>query len=248
MIPTLDIIERLPGELAARLEADEYFADIPVIVADEGNVRAMVEKKQGALTSKTGKSGVAVIVLQILGDDDYANLAFGPMTLRPAFQVVEQREMNIGPSGTGKSARQVARRIRDVIKCCQLEGLVTDMQADRPCIEPVNLASEQGKNIVSFQVNFACKEIPSEVLSQVQLPVIAQYGGGAQFQITCATAGADLWWTQDDSYPQPNNSAAKVYTSPIDIPNGGLVVRACAFKAGMLASIVIRKTITGVWS
>ncbi len=138
-IATLDIIDRLPYEFKARLEADEFFCDIPVVVAEDGNLKSEMEKRQAVLTTKTTKRGVAVIVLQVVADDNFPNLRFGPMTLRPAFQVVEQLEFNRDENRTKKSARKVARRIRDVIKGAGLQGLVLDLQADSPCIEPVNL-------------------------------------------------------------------------------------------------------------
>ena len=103
MIRAIDVIDLLPGELAARLQCDPFFADIPVIVVESGNVATELARKQAVITEKSGKRGVAVIVLQCLADDTDANVNFGPMILRPAFQVVEQVELNNDPNGTGKS-------------------------------------------------------------------------------------------------------------------------------------------------
>src|SRR5712672_1965290 len=90
-----DIIDRLPFELMNRIESDDYFSDVPVVVAEEGNVRLMVDAKQAAISTKLGtKRGVAVIVLQMVADDEHTNLQFGPMTLRPAIQVIENVELN----------------------------------------------------------------------------------------------------------------------------------------------------------
>jgi hypothetical protein len=241
MIETLDIIDRLPFELQARLEGDDFFSDIPVVVAEEGNIKLELGRKQAVITAKSGHRGVAVVVLQVVADDDFPNLQFGPMTVFPAFQVIENVELNRGANGTQKSARKVARRIRDVIKCAGMIGLVKNMQADKPAIEPVDLGAELGDQVKGYQVNFKCLEASAQDLAQVAIPQFAPVQGQAQFTITCETAGASIYYTVDDSYP---TRAAALYAGPVGIPEAGLTVRACGYKAGMVASWVNRGTIS----
>jgi hypothetical protein len=240
-ILAIDVIERLPNELAQRLMADSFFADIPVIVADEGNVLAEMAKKQAAITTKSGKRGIAVVVLQVIGDDEFSEVNFGPLRLRPAFLVVENRELNIDDKGTGKSARKVARKIVDLIKTLAMVGMTTDFVPDSPCIEPINLKPELGQ-LIAYQVNFMTVEADTESLSQVTEPAIAVVG--QTFTIACATAGAVIWFTTDDSYPAPTGSnptsTATPYTSPVAIPDAGVNVRACAYLEGKTASRVAR--------
>jgi hypothetical protein len=190
---------------------------------------------------------VAVIVLQILADDDHPNLGLGPMTLKPSFQVVENLELNRDANGTHKSARRVARRIRDVIKVAGMVGLVIDIKTDKPCIEPINLTKELGDLVKAYQINFRCIEQSLEQLSQVQQPQF-QATSDTQFQITCPTPGATVFYTTDDSYPRNGNPNAKQYAmgEPIDIPDGGVTVRACAYVAGKIASWVNRATIVAL--
>lgn len=245
-ITALDIIDRLPYDLQARLQADDFFVDIPIVVADEGNVRAEIEKRQAAITTKNTKRGVAVIVLQVLADDEQTNIQFGPMTLRPAFQVIENLELNRDENGTGKTARKVARRIRDVVKGSGMTGLVMDMKPDKPCIEPINVAKELGASIKAYQVNFRCLETPQQVPTQVQMPQFVPQPPNPQFTITCPTAGALVYYTTDDSYPWPENPRATAYVpgDNINIPGGAITIRACAYVQGMIASWVNRATIT----
>jgi hypothetical protein len=243
MINAIDVIDLLPFELAARLECDDFFADIPVVVAEKGNIAAELARKQAVITEKGGKRGVAVIVLQIIADDEYQSPAFGPMRLKPAFQVVENVELNNDENGTKKSCRKVARRIRDVVKPLRLVGLTTDFQTDKPCIEPVPLAKELGDSIVANQVNFLCYECDSEPISQVSMPQFFGAGGSdPQLEVTCETAGADIWYTLDDSYPVPTtinpDSTATLYAGQIPIPAAGFTVRAGAFLTGSIASQV----------
>jgi hypothetical protein len=239
----IEIIDKLPGELAARLQSDPFFTDIAVVVAEKGNVAAEFARQQAVITETSGKRGVAVIVLQILANDYSNNLQFGPMILKPAFQVVENVELNNDDNGTKKSARKVARKIRDVIKNCNLMGLVQDMRAGTPCIEPVDL----GDAYVANQVNFECLEVSQENLTQVQMPSFT--AATNQLILSTATAGAAIWFTTDDSFPYPGDngsypgSTSQLYTGPVNLAAGSIVIRACAYLDGSIASGVNRATI-----
>lgn len=239
---SLDLIAELPGELQARLEEDDYFVDIPVVVSEDANVLAELQKKQAVVTSKTGKRGVAVFVLQIIADEpNTSGNPFAYMSLSLAFQVVENLELNRGQGGTLKKARQVARRIRDVIRCTRLEGLVSDFYGDKPCIDPLKL-EDMPANIVAYQVNFKCFETPGELPQQVQAPVPAV--AGDQLTFTCATVGATIYYTTDGSYPRAANTAATAYSGPITLPDTGYDLRACAYLTDHIASYVISASVT----
>ena len=242
-IDATDVIMKIPYELAARLEADDFFSDIIVVVADEGNVEATVKAKQAVLSKKSGKGGVAVIVLQVLADDGQNNLQFGPMTLKPAFQVIEQREINKGANGTGKAARRVARRIRDVIKSAGFVGIITTIKCATPCIIPIG-NHDYGANVIMYQVDFECLENSTDPLAQVQMPQVSAVPNSSNFQIICATVGSFIYYTIDDSYPSPNNPDAIAYGTPQPVPQEGLTLRACAYAPGMIASGVQRVNIT----
>ena len=245
MINAIDTIDRLPYELAAALECDPFFSDIPVVVMEKGNIAQEIQRKQAVVTEKSGKRGVAVIVLQVVAEDNFPDVAFGPMTLRPAFQVIEQVEMNRQANGTGKSARKIARRIRDVIKPLRLVGLTTDFIAEKNCIIPITTNDDIGANLVLYQVNFSVDENDSEEISMVSMPQFVDAGGATpQVALTCATEGAQVWFTTDDTFPAPTasvpDSTAQLYSGPIDIPVQGFWIRAAGFMPGMIGSQVNR--------
>jgi hypothetical protein len=223
----------MPYELAARLESDPFFSDIPVVVFEEGNIKTEMDRKQALVTTKTGKRGVAVIVLQVVADDTYPDVMFNPLLLHPAFQVVELVELNRDPNGTGKSARKVARRIRDLMKIFGMQGIAKTIIPDEPCIEPVKLADELGKSVKAYQVNFHCLEDHDELLNQCQRPTFTIDAEAGQVTIVSATAGAEIYYTLDDSYPSKANPRAVLYNGPVDIPDAaGVVLRACAYPTG----------------
>lgn len=235
MIKAIDVIDLLPLELATALQCDPFFCDIPVAVAEKGNVLQEVQRLQSSVTAKKGKWGVAVIVLQLIADDDEPNLAFGSLKLRPAFQVIEIPTQNNSATGTGKSARKVARKIRDIIKPLRLVDLTTDFVFEKECIHPVALDRE---NMVGYQVNCWTYEADTEPISQVLIPQFAQGADplNPTLVITCGTAGAAIYYTLDDSFPAPpdrvETSKAILYVGEIPIPGAGFAVRAAAFLTG----------------
>jgi len=247
----IDILDKLPFELAARLESDPYFVDVPIVVAVKGNLVQEYQKRQAVIAEKSGKRGVAVIVLQVVADDIYPGLPGGPMKLKPAFQIIENVEMNNDGSGTGKSARKVARQIIKVMKLAGFRGLVQNLKCGVPAIEPVDL-KDFGDAVVAEQVNFECQEFSDEPLLFCLPPVATPVPGQAQVQLATATGGAAIWFTTDDSFPYPGtkddgytNSTSQLYTGPIALTlNQPQTIRAASYLAGYIASSIERFTIT----
>lgn len=238
-----DIIELVPYECAARLNADDYFCDITVVVADEGNVEATIKKMQALQSEKGGKVGLAVVVLQIVADDEYPEQAFGPLTLFPAFQIVEVRELNIGPNGTNKSSRKVARKIVTVIKSFAIAGVCTDFIPVSPVLVPIPASQHKyGDGVILNQVNFKTYECEAdEPDTQVASPIATQVN--ATVVLTSVTAGAAIYYTTDGSYPSKQNKSL-LYGNPIPIPAGGFKLRSCAYLSPMVASYVQEDEIT----
>ena len=152
---------------------------------------------------------------------------------------MENVELNNDDSGTGKSARKVARRIRDAIKSQNFIGLVSNMCTGKPCIEPVEL-KDLGEGIVAYQVNFECMEVGLEPITAVQMPAIAVSQSQPQFLLSSGTPGAVIWYTLDDSFPfdgdntiYPGSTSQQfIAGTPVMIPTGGCTLRARAYLDG----------------
>lgn len=243
------IIDRLPYELQSILLSDEYLSGIPVIVADDENITAEMQRKTAVVTESKGKRGLAIIVLQLVADDDYSEVPFGAMTFKPAIQVVENVELNNDEFGFKISGRQVCRRIRDVIKSTGLTGLVSDIYPDTPCFHPVPLGNDFA-GMRAYQVNFICDEEDFQGPTQAACPLFESDDTGANpvVKITCSTSNVSIYYTLDDSVPVPDgtveNSTSVLYTEPIVIPAGGLLLRARAYAPGMIASRINRGSVT----
>jgi hypothetical protein len=56
-------------------------------------------------------------------------------------------------------------------------------------------------------------------------------GGGDAITLTCATAGASIYYTTDGTYPTPTNGT--LYTAPFAAPELGTTIRAAGYKTGL---------------
>lgn len=247
---TYDIIDRLPFDIADRLASDPYFYDIPVVVSEKGSVKAELQRRAALAEEKSGKRGAGVVVLQLVADDLNPGLQLGPMKFMPSIQVFENVEMNNDDAGTGKSHRQIARRIRDVLKTVGFVGLVVDFRPASPCIVPTDF-SDLGDLVKGSTVHFECIETSGESITVVQPPIFAADANG-HLTISCATVGAQIWFTLDDSYPYPGDadafegSTAKLYSGPVTMTQAETIVRACAYlvdETDSVASWINRQTI-----
>lgn len=243
-VKAIDVIDRLPLELQGWIESHQYFCDIPVVVFDKGNVEKELATKTSVITSKGGKKGVAVVIMPVIADDEEAELVFGPMTLRIGVQVVEQVELNNGPYGTGKSARKVARKLRDVIKPCRFVGLTTDFVTEKNCITPVDMGKQLADLVRGYMFTCYTWEADDEELNQVAMPQFSKVeDSGPRLKMECATPGAQIWYSLDDSLPGPNRPGSLLYAAPIAITDDA-VLRAAAFLEPSIGSFVHRVPIS----
>jgi len=232
------ILTDLQEDLQARLEADEYFVDIPVILADAGNVSAEVDKVMAGQNAKGGHTGAAVIVEQIDAEDDMANVPTGPLDLHLEFIVIENREINVNSkTGTGKSALAIARRIHRVMKLFTAGGRCHCLVVERPCIAK----APEYDPYVAYLVRFRTQEADPDTFTYVQTPVMSF--GSNQVTLTCATVGAEIYYTTNGDYPTPQNSQANLYSAAFTLTEE-TTVRASAYYTGAIASDVVENTYT----
>lgn len=230
------IVERLQLDLAARLEADSYFADIGIHVmrprAELGfvQIQESVDRQLGCIVKKAGKGGAAVTVLMPTLDSEAPN---APAPITEAGIIVRVQELpvhNMGPNGTQKSAEDIAL---NVIRVCHLfhRGQGNVVYAARELLTP----SAEFAPKVTYDVRLAQKlALSSQAkVARVELASAAAVSPatGWTVTLTCATSSASIKYSTDGSYP------TTAYTTPFNVP-AAATVRAVASKAGLQQSDV----------
>jgi len=223
-------------DLAGRLRADANFATIPVLVQRKGVTDSDIEIALSTLNTAGGKIGLVIIVLM----PELAPLtpdAPGPEYLvRPAIQVIEDPLLNLGADGTGISAEQTAQWIRQLIHYfAGRSGLYVCAG-----MEPV----PRGDNRPSYGVRFS-RRASDPSYQRCGLPLISPDSGAAPqtVTLTCATAGAALYYTVDGSYPSSANTAAHLYAAPFSVA-AACTLRTAAEKSGLQQSGIAEATFT----
>lgn len=225
----------LQTEIQARLEADEWFTTITVLNERSKEIAFEIEQAIAALQPKGGKLGSFVVVAPFEADvesPDTPGPYFGALVL-PVF-VYESVVLNTDPTaGTLKPAIDTAVRVAQVCHHYRPEGLAENIFCDKNTIRPSRPPKD---DLVAYRVNL---RVPAnmEPPTRVAPPVVSAPDGPhpVTASLSCATSGAAIYYTLDESHPWAGNPAAVLYSAPIVI-NAAAVLRAIAYKTGMIAS------------
>lgn len=227
----------MQDEIAARLNADEYFEDITVITEREGDIENKINRALSVLTVKGEKIGVAVVVGAVTAQVESANVP-GPHFDKTFLDltVFENVVFNNSADGTLKAAVDIAVRCLQVLHHYYAAGVGQTLLADRNAITP---SGEIKSNTIAYKARL---ELPldNDVLDKVARPQISV--AGTTVTIVCATDGASIYYTTDETYPWSGNAAAMLYSAPF-IATAGDVVRAVAHKTNLVASDAAAETI-----
>jgi hypothetical protein len=239
-------LERQLYDLQARADADPFFDKIGLFVlrprynadgtlkdnASFAAIQSRVDAIAGGLVQKNGGSGLTVTFLMPSGRNDKPNVD-GPQTkIIYSVRVSERIEINMGPRGTGVSAEEVCIHLAQLFHLTMLNGR-NCLFVDPNYLQPVNDRDDPN---LTYLVHFLC-ETNFPRVSKVATPIVAPNSGAApqSVTLTCATAGAAIYYTTDGSYPSSKNGT--LYGAPIDI-EAACILRAAAEKAGMQQSSV----------
>lgn len=206
----MDPIEHAQTLFAGRLAADPYFADVAVLQEQKGVTDADIEQALSVLNPQGGKIGACVVVLMPTLRPKDANAPSPIYTINLTVQVIDMPLLNLGEGGTGKSAAQIAQRVRQLLHLYST--------GERSCwtfsgADPIPV--ESGRN--SYGVVFA-REAGDPFLAKASRPAATIDGTGPiTVALSCSTPGASIRYTLDGSYPSALNAAAVLYTAPIAI-------------------------------
>ncbi len=233
---------------AAGIEIDQLDLFGRLQAAPELNGIALLNQKKGVTENDilvalsvlndggTGKIGVCIIVLMpSLTPESGAGPRY-KITL--TVQVIEMPLINLGDQGTGISAERLAEIVRSLGHYFQ-NGFGGTYYFDG--MEPITVVDGQ----ISYGVKFSRIGGDSPAV-KVTLPHLAADNGNvspANVTLTNTTAGADIWYTTDDSYPSSKNPSAHLYSDPF-LQSEPATIRVAAEKTGMQQSDVRKISIS----
>lgn len=227
-------LSSIQTEIAARLAADSYFADITVLEEHQKHIVNDLAQALGGITTKGSKIGAFVFVAGAAPDVSRPD-APGPLLDEAAIgvNVVEIPLFNKGSTGTQKNALDIAVRALQVLHHYRPDGLAQTIVCKSGAIRPV---AAPDANSIAYRAEFTVTpNIDAD--PRVATPVISPATGvhPQTITLTCGTSGASIYYTTDDSHPAAGNSRATLYTVPFSAAAAGNI-RAIAYKTGMIAS------------
>jgi len=238
------VLELDQDDIYARLLADPFFkAGVPVLERRKGITESDVQAALSTMNQANGMVGsVAIVLMPVLSGQD-PNAPGPRYTVRYTVQVIDYpviRRQSKG--GTGMSAELICDRVREILHLLNF-GRGQTLAFDR--LEP----TQEPAGMVGYGVTFrrigtdappvGCAAVGISPLSGGVNPILP---GPQTVTLTCATAGAAIWYTLDGSYPSSVNPNATLYAAPFVAPPGA-TVRAAAELAGFQQSQVISQAI-----
>lgn len=209
----------------ARLQADDFFSDVAVLLQRKGVTDSDIEVALSTLNTKSGKMGALAVVLMPELTPDSSESAGARYKITLAVQVIEQPLFNEGSDGTGKSAERLAERVRQLLQQSSFGRGSTWSFAG---MEPIS----QGDGKISYGVKFA--RLGGDPFGdRLPTPAITATGSGPiSITLVCADTVASLWYTLDGSYPWPGNPTAALFQPHTAVE----VAIACTLRAAVYRS------------
>jgi hypothetical protein len=234
---------QLQNDVAHSLASDPTLANVNIVtrdrlLADSSQMpdQTLMAETLAYLTPRNGKTGCGVIVEKPELVAPLPNVPGPQGDLVIVCLVLEDPFQNLGVNGTLMPADQVAQKIQDICHLWNVEGLGM-WRADTNAIS----AARDWEPLRAFRsrMRIANNRGQSQRVERVNSSV-----GGGTLTLTCATAGAAVYYSKNGAFPGPSNTAAGavLYAAPFAVSVGD-VVRAAAFKTGMVGSPVTRFTV-----
>lgn len=198
-------------------------------------------------TVRNTRSGTGILIemptVEVPGEQ-----AVGPkQNIRPSFVVFQNGDAALTPdTGSGLYAETLAQLVLDVLHMQEIQGIGT-LYAINRTIEP----ARDYEFINAYRVFLFLKSAQANQTNRTAPVTITNNSGTVT--LTCATSGADIYYTTDGSFPDKAaldpvsgaaiNISSKLYSTPFAV-NTGDVVRAAAYAFGYNAGQIARTAIT----
>lgn len=225
-------LRQIQEDAEARIKAEPFFATIPTIKQRNGETLAEIQKRVATLTGKGGKVGACILILMPGGG--VPDQTPGPrLALTVSFVVLVHPAINDGSTGTKLDVEAIAIELLQLFDQTTL-GYGSVLQSGQDALVP----NDSFDGLVGYQVNLG---LPLGLVKKerVAVPTISATAttAPATVTLTCATAGAAIRYSVDDSYP------TLPYTAPF-VQSTAATIRAAAEKAGLQQSNIRQLTLS----
>jgi hypothetical protein len=235
---TVDLLEQLQLDAAAVLAAAPALADATVLADNEGDIEARVLKALGPVAAgPTGKAGLVLIVMLPEVTETEPNVPGPPLITRLEVQVIENVLLNRGTNGTQVRSSHAAVLALNILHHWVAAARIL-YAAPNP-IEPVPVKPGHVSHLVTLSARLTGYTGPGKTLAPS-----AALDPQDDLVLTCATAGAAIYYTTDQSFPAASNAEAVLYDGPVPDLAPGTVIRAAAYATGLNPSDLVQLTLT----
>ncbi len=212
-----DPVLQLQLDVAARVAAHPYFADVVVLANEKGILAEDLENTLKVFTAKGGKTGAAVVVDRPLRQVPKPNVPGPEMTLIVPVTVVEMPLLNRAASGTGKTSEAIVSECMALLHGWRAGGHVSELYCAEDAVTPTVGTDKTIATEVQFRARM--RFAPG---SRVATPVIS--GDAGAVQIGCNTPDASIYYTLDGTWPHAGNAAATLFGITLLTEDGQIIV------------------------
>jgi chitobiase/beta-hexosaminidase-like protein len=235
-----DLLQSLQLDIAARLQPDERFLYVPVLVwrprdaAAAVMIRNTLNNALLGIVKQNGKGGLACMVMMPDAEVPDANVPGPQFEVIATVRVYETPIFNEGANGTHITAEQCALDALGLLHLWNPGGnvIVADKKAIREGSAP------EGSIAHDVVVRQAVGVTPRGFVQRPRITL-----AGSMMSIACGTAGAAIYWSCNGTLPTPTTGALYAGAADISLLSAGTLIRAVAYKAGLNASDVAQLTL-----
>jgi len=236
----MSIFERLQLDLEQFLlsHTELQYIDIthvrPRDAEEAAGIQSKLNNTLAGITTRNGKRGVSCII----GMPEFGGTAVNVRALRGKMTIILEVIENIVVNNTGASCEEHAWEIARLLQHMQFQPwspLVGDPKLITPSPEAI-----LDKKII-YRITMTV-EITAERKDKVSTPEVS--ASGANITLSCATSGAAVYYTTDESFPGPGNADALLYSAPFALAPGAHLLRVAAHKSGSACSDAVMAELT----
>jgi hypothetical protein len=246
-------MERTQKAVYFALTALAYCVDIPVIlwrprvtatggIETAPQIASKVENAVKGLNLKGGKAGVAIIVFMPVLNVPNGECPGPDCNIGITAQVTELPIVNMGATGTQKTAEEVATTILTELHQLRIGEVGTLVAggnyqgagAITPRLDPDDTS---GQVIYDVKLELRVSAAPPARVGHVSIS-----GTAGSVTLSTPTGGATIYYTTNGTFPSSDNTAATLYAAPFAVPSG-TTIEAAAYKTGLSQSQVNAKTV-----